>query len=269
MKKTIFSEANTIYRKHWWKSLILDTLFLAVTFLFFIYARAKIKAYFALISTHAAQVSAVEAAIAQNSASGMGQMQELLSILSPIAKQLSFFTFFIVPLVIFALWCLFQAPNYTLIAKNKLLSFTHYIRFIVFTAPFYIAGLFLLNEIFDIVYQAMFSALTDWRFYVWTFLLLLSCYLLQACYAFTLNQKYKDIVKSALCVLKKPHKMAPAFALYAFLWFLVMVSMINFYLNWVGSGVSSTIIAALPLLGILALMSWARVVFTLKAMKCE
>ncbi len=269
MKKIIFSEANSAFKKHWWKFIILDALFLAAVFIFFIYARAKIKSYFALISTYAAQVSAVEEAIAGNSAAGMGQMQELLSIIGPIAKQLSFFTFFIVPLVIFALWCLFQAPNYTLIAKNRLFSLTHYIRFIVFTAPFYIAGLFLLNGIFNIAYAKMFDAFKSPLFYLLLAALFVLSYALQACYAFTLNEKYKDIVKSALCVLKKPHKMAPAFALYAFLWLLVMVSMVNFYLKWVGGGFSSIVLSALLVLGILALMAWARVLFTLKTMKCE
>lgn len=268
MKQTALSEANAIFKRHWWKFLIIDALFLGAAFLFFIFARAKIKAYFALISAYAAQVASIEAAIAENSASGMGQMQELLSILGPIAKQLSFFTFFIVPLVIFALWCLFQTPNYTLIAKNRLFSLTHYIRFIVFTAPFYILGLFLLNGIFDIVYESMFNALKDWRFYAFGLLFLLSCYLLQTCYAFTLNQKYRDIVKSALCVLKNPHRMVPAFALYAFLWFIIMLGMINFYLKWVGGGFALIVLSALPVLGILALTAWARVLFSLKAMKC-
>lgn len=268
-QKSIMSEANAAFKRHWWKFLVIDMLFLAAAFLFFIYAKEKIRDYFAQISAYAGQVAAVQAAIAENNAAGMGQMQELLSIISPIAKQMSFFTFFIVPLVIFALWCIFQAPNYNLIARGRLFSATHYIRFIVFTAPFYIAGLLLANEIFDIVYGSMFNALKDWRFYAWGLLFLLLCYILQACYAFTLNARYRDIVKSALCILRKPHKMAPAFALYALLWLFVIVSMINFYLNWAGGNLYSITLAALPALVLLIPMAWVRVLFTLKAMKCE
>lgn len=269
MKKTILSEANSVFKRHWWKFLIIDSLFLAMAFIFFIYTRARIKLYFLQISQYAGQIASIQQVMQQNGAEGMLQMEELLAIIGPIASQISFFAFFIAPLVIFILWCIFQAPNYNLIARGKLFSFTHYIRFVVFTAPFYIAGIYMLSKILGIVEEKMANSLADWRFYVLGIGLFFSSYCLHACYGFTLNTRYRDIVRNGWCVLKRIHRLLLPFMLYAMLGFFVLAAMINFYLKWITGVANSILIAVLPVLALLLLLSWARAFFTLKAMKCE
>ena len=99
MKKTTsFSQTNQAFKRHWWKFIILDALFLASAFIFFIYARLRIKAYFALISTYTTQIATVEQLIAQNSASSMGQVQELLDILEASCKPGEIIHFFHSPI---------------------------------------------------------------------------------------------------------------------------------------------------------------------------
>lgn len=267
MKKTTFSEANQAFKRHWWKFLLLDALFLASAFVFFMYARAKIKAYFALISQYSAQVANVQQMLAQNSVGSMNEMTELLAILGPLAKQISFFTFFIVPLVIFALWCLFQAPQYSLIIRNKLILFTNYIRFIVFAAPFYVAGLFLLNTLFDIAYADIGKIFTI-KFCLIFLVFILVLYVNQIFYAFTLKDRYREIAKNFMCVLKRTYVMLPCYLLYATAWMLALAGMVNFFLKWASSDASSMLIAAIPVLVALLLAGWARAFFTVKAAKC-
>ncbi|MFH1066276.1 MAG: hypothetical protein V1734_07240, partial [Nanoarchaeota archaeon] len=274
MKKTTFSQTNSAFRRHWWKFIILDILFLATAFLFFIYARIRIKDYFAIISTYTAQISAVEQLIVQNSASSMGQVQELLEILGPLASQVKFFTFFIVPLVIFALWCLFQAPHYSLVIRNKLLSATDYIRFIVFAAPFYVAGLFVLkiiSNMFDITdgsYSTFYSTVSSWQFWLLTLLLIVLLYLNQIFYAFTFKQRYREMANGFFCVMKRSYILFPCYLLYAFAWLLVLTGMVNMFLKWSASNVNGMLIGALPIMAALLLVSWARAFFTVKAGKC-
>ena len=267
MKQTSFSEANHAFKKHWWKFIILDALFLAAAFLFFIYAREKIKAYFAIISTYTGQIAAVEQLIAQNSASSMGQVQELLDILGPLASQVRLFTFFIVPLVIFALWCLFQAPHYSLILKNKLLSATDYIRFIVFAAPFYVAGLYILNKIFDIAYGA-YSTVNSWQFWLLVLLLVFLLYLNQIFYAFTFKQRYREMAAGFICVMRRAYVLFPCYLLYAFAWLLALIGMVNMFLKWSASNINGMLVAALPIIAAILLVGWARTFFTVRAGKC-
>lgn len=266
-QKSSFSEANRTFTKNWWKFLLLDALFLACAFIFFMYARAKIKAYFVLISQYSAQITNVEQMLAQNSVGSMNEMTELLAILGPLAKQVSFFTFFIVPLVIFALWCIFQAPQYSLILRNKLLIVTNYIRFVVFAAPFYVAGLFLLNELFDIAY-ASFSAMLSARFILLFLLLILVLYVNQIFYAFTLKDRYREIAKSLMCVVKRSHIMFPCYLLYAIAWMLALAGMVNFFLKWAAPDVGGMLTAAIPVLVALLFAGWARAFFTIKAARC-
>lgn len=265
--KSSFSEANRAFRKNWWKFILLDALFLACAFIFFMYARAKIKAYFAMISQYAGQVSNVQQMLAQNSVGSMNEMTELLAILGPLAKQVSFFTFFIVPLVIFALWCLFQAPQYSLILRGRLAILTNYIRFIVFAAPFYVAGLFLLNELFDIAYIS-FSAMLSAKFIILFLLLLLVLYINQIFYAFTLKDRYREIAKSFMCVVKKSHILFPCYLLYAIAWTLALAGMVNFFLKWAALDNKGMLIALIPIIVLLLLVGWARAFFTIKAAKC-
>lgn len=268
MKKTTFSQTNSAFKKHWWKFILLDALFLASAFIFFIYARLRIKAYFALISTYTTQIANVEQLIAQNSASSMGQVQELLEILGPLASQVKLFTFFIVPLVIFALWCLFQAPHYSLILMNKLLSATNYIRFIVFATPFYIAGLYILNKIFDIAYGA-YSTFSSWQFWLLMLLLIILLYLNQIFYAFTSKERYREMVRGLVCVTKRSYILFPYYLIYASAWLLALIGMVNMFLKWSASDVNGMLVGALPILIALLLVSWARAFFTVKAGKCE
>ncbi|MDI6737279.1 MAG: hypothetical protein QME12_02060 [Nanoarchaeota archaeon] len=268
MKKTAFSETNAIFLKKWWKFILLDALFLASAFVFFMYARAKIKSYFALISQYSAQVANVQQMIAQNSAGSMNEMTGLLAILGPLAKQVSFFTFFIVPLVIFALWCIFQAPQYSLILRNRLVLVTNYIRFVVFAGPFYVIGLFLLNELFDIAY-ASFRAIGSVKFILLSLLFILVLYTNQVFYAFTLKDRYREIAKSFICVIKRSYVMLPCYLLYALAWILALAGMVNFFLKWASSNVNSMVIAAIPVLVALFFVGWARAFFTVKAVKCE
>jgi len=266
--KSSFSQTNLAFKKHWWKFIILDALFLASAFIFFIYARLRIKAYFALISTYSSQIAAVEQLIAQNSASSMGQVQELLEILGPLASHVKIFTFFIVPLVIFALWCMFQAPHYSLVLRNKLLSATDYIRFIVFAAPFYVAGLYILNRIFDIAYGA-YSTFSSWQFWLLILLLLFLLYLNQIFYAFTFKQRYREMAAGFVCVIKKTYALFPCYLLYAAGWLLALAGMVNFFLKWSASDKNGMLAGALPILVALMLVGWARAFFTVKAGKCE
>ena len=269
MKKTTsFSQTNQAFKKHWWKFIILDALFLASAFIFFIYARLRIKAYFALISTYTTQIATVEQLIARNSASSMGQVQELLDILGPLASQVKLFTFFIVPLVIFALWCIFQAPHYSLVLRNKLLSATDYIRFIVFAAPFYVFGLYILNKIFDIAYGA-YSTFSSWQFWLLILLLLFILYLNQIFYAFLFKQRYREMAKGFVCVMKRTHVLFPCYLLYATGWLLALTGMVNMFLKWSASDVNGILVGALPILVALMLVGWARAFFTVKAGKCE
>lgn len=267
-QKSTFSQTNQAFKKHWWKFLLLDALFLASAFIFFIYARLRIKAYFSLISTYSSQIANVEQLIARNSASSMGQVQELLEILGPLASQVKVFTFFIVPLAIFALWCLFQAPHYSLILKNKLLSATDYIRFIVFAAPFYVFGLYILNKIFDIAYRA-YSTFSSWQFWLLILLLLFILYLNQIFYAFTFKQRYREMAKGFVCMMKRAYALFPCYLLYAIGWLLALTGMVNFFLKWSVFNVNGMLIGTLPIIIALLLVSWARVFFTVKAGKCE
>lgn len=268
MKKSTFSEANLAFKRHWWKFLLLDALFLASAFVFFMYARAKIKSYFALISQHLTEVTSIQQGLMQSNTGSMNELTELLAILEPLKNQVYFFTFFIVPVVIFILWCLFQAPQYSLILRGKLISVTNYIRFVVFAAPFYVAGLFVLNKLFDLAY-ASFAALLTWQFYAYLLLLILILYLNQIFYSFTFKDRYREIWARFSCVLRKTHIMLPCYLLYAFGWMLALAGMVNFFMKWSASSNEGMLFAAIPVLAVLLLVSWARVFFTLKSAKCE
>jgi len=268
-KQNIFSETNLIFKRHWWKFLALDTIFLAAAFFFFVYARERIKMYFAIISQYAGQIAGAQALVQQNSAESMAQIGDLLGILNPLAKQVYFFAFFIVPVVIIVLWCLFEAPNYSLITRNRLLSATNYIRFIVFSVPLYALGLFILNKMFDQLYTFSLAAVKTLEFNILLVCLLAVFYITQILYSFTMQEKYRQMMSSMSCVLKKTHKMLPAFILYWFFTVIVLGAMVNLFLKWIAGNNAAIALAVvyviIPLLGI----GWSRALFALKAIKCS
>lgn len=264
--KKLRSEANKLFKKHFWKFLLIDFSFIVLLFAFILYSRAKIKAYITLVNQYAAQIVSLQAALQQESVEGLMQLQVLLEVVEPLATRMTLFVFLLVPSVIVLLWSVSQAANYTLINKGKFFSLRHYIIFLLFTIPLFLAAAFIVNLMLALFSERLIAALISWQFYLYFILLALLFYFAQMLYSFVSEKKIVEtLVKGLKASLFRFHRLFPIYLGYFFIFLLIAFQFLSGFVKYMEGDYKGLLVSAIPVLLLLLLLGWYRVFFTLKA----
>jgi len=266
MKKPVAKEAGKLFKKHFWKFLLIDFSFVVLLFAFIIYSRTKIKAYITLVNQYAAQIVALQSALQQESVEGLMQLQALLEVVEPLATKMTLFVFLLVPSVIVLLWSVSQAANFSLINKGKIFSLKHYILFLLFTIPFFLIAVFIVNSMLTLFSERLIATLLSWQFYLFFILLALLFYFAQMLYSFIFEKKVKETLVKALKVsVFKFHRLFPVYLGYFFIFLLVAFQFLSGFVKYMAGDYKGILVSVIPILLLLLLLGWYRVFFTLKA----
>ncbi len=263
----LIKSINNTFKKNWLKFLLTDLIFLSSSFIFILYARARLRYYLNLIQKYSAQFSAIQSTL-QNNATGLIQLQSMLDTIQPLVNKMFLFAFFTVPAVIFIIWCITQAANYSLIHNNKIFSLKFYAMFALTTLPAYLLLFALGRAMLEIFTQKFIAMFIDWKFYVYFILLVLALYTTQIFYAHINLKNLKQIVESSTkkALLRFP-KLFPLYLGYLGLYFIQGIIMLIIFVNFNSynyAGLTAPIIGAVL---VTLIISWARVAFTLTCAK--
>lgn len=266
VKDSALHKANVIFKKHFWKLLLIDFSMFIIFFAFAIYSRAKIKAYITVVSQYASKMAALQMALQQKSVEGLSQLNDLVSIVEPIATRMAIFTFLFVPMIVLLLWCIAQSMHYCLINRDKLVSLRHYLLLTVFTSPFFLAFLAVGNKLISILSEKMFAVFASWQFYLWLLAMVLLFYLVHTLYSFLFEKGILgSMVKALKAAVLNFHSLFPVYLAFLALQFFAFVVMLIMFVKYNAGNYTGILLTLIPLVLLLAVLGWYRVLFTLKA----
>ncbi|MBU2590096.1 MAG: hypothetical protein KKF52_04260 [Nanoarchaeota archaeon] len=258
-------EINKIFKKHFWKFLIIDFVFVFLLLSFIIFSKLKVKQYFSLIENYTTEISGLQVALQQESAEGLANLQVLLSQMAPLADKLVLFALFVVPTTIFILWVLNQTMNFSLINKDKWFSLKHLLHFTLYTLPFFLLFLLIGNQLLTLLYERLLAVMISWQFYVYFILLVLLFYLAQVFYSFVFKEQSSNLIKkSFLIAVKEFSNLFVYYLPYIGTWFIVFILLISTFLKYTAKDYVSLLLISIPLIFFLLVLSWFRIFFTQK-----
>jgi len=154
--------------KKLWKYLLVDSIFLTIVFFLMVYAKKKVENFFILFETYQAQLEAIEPELMNQTVQGLLQFEQLADKVNASVTNTYILIIFLVPLLIYLLFALSQSLNFS-VAKDKKFSVIYFLKFVLFGLPFLVMLFFL----FNLFFQFFSSFLYDWRYMIYTVLLLL------------------------------------------------------------------------------------------------
>lgn len=256
---------NKIFKKNFWKFLIIDFAFVFLIFSFTIFSRVKIKQYLALIESYSTEISSLQVGLQQESTEALAQLQAVLAQFGPLVDKVAFFAFFIVPSTIFILWIINQTINFSLINKGKWFSLKHLLYFALYTLPFFILFIVLGNALLTLFYSHLFAVMLSWQFYLYFILLILTFYLAQVFYSFMFKKHSLFNIRKFLGIAVKDFATLFVYYLpYIGTWFVIFIILISAFLKYGAGDFTGLILTAIPILFLLLVLSWFRLLFTKK-----
>jgi len=201
----------------------------------------------------------------RQSAESMAQAQQLIGLLEPLATKLTIFTFFVIPLVVLLLWCVFHALHYFVINK-KSISFWYYLRFFIFTTPFFVVVLLLTNKAIGLLYENI-AAIKSWKLYSLIFAVVFLGYLLQILYSFVFEKSYLAVLQKAAVAIKKIYVLFPLYFVYFIIYALVLVIALSDFVLFLSKDFVGILSSFASLFVLLLLLGFYRTFFTMFAQK--
>jgi len=154
------------FKKNFWKYLLVDGGFVALVFFLLVYAKQRVENFFILFETFQAQLEVIEPEVMNQTLTGLLEFESIINEVSALVNQTYIFVVFLIPLVIYLLFCLSQSFNLTL-AMNKKFNFFKFLKFFLLGLPFFVVLLFLFDFMFD--YLGVF--LYSWEYMIYFILL--------------------------------------------------------------------------------------------------
>jgi len=156
------------FKKNFWKYLLVDLGFLGIVFFLMIYAKTRVEQFFIRFESFQVQVEAIESEIANQTIVGLMRMEQIADQVNALVTNTYVFIIFVVPLVIYLLFCLSQSYNFSL-AMNKKFNLKYLLKFILFGIPFFV----LLFILADFMFQYLAVFLYDWKYMVFMLIFLI------------------------------------------------------------------------------------------------
>jgi hypothetical protein len=150
------------FKKNFWKYLLVDGGFVAIVFFLLVYAKQRVENFFILFETYQAQLEIIEPELMNQTLTGLLEFEGIINEVSALVNHTYIFVVFLVPLVIYLLFCLSQSYNFSL-AMNKKFKLFNLLKFFLLGLPFFVVLLFLFDFMFD--YLGVF--LYSWEYMVY------------------------------------------------------------------------------------------------------
>ena len=268
----MFKKSLELFKKKFFYFILIDGLFFISLFLFLNYSRNKIQGYLQSIQQYIPQLNALESLLQESTAVGnLEQSNLLLNNISSVMNKALIFGYFIIPLVIFVLWILFQGLNYKIIFENKtnkILDYKFFLKFLVITLPFFVI---LTLAIFQFLF--LFSDFVPYYggnlnpnslLYLVIFGPIILFYLLYIFYSLLNdNGLIKTMKKGFLLSINKIYYLFPLYIGYLIIFILFLVAFLNNFVFYIGNFNAFSFVNIIITILLLILLSYYRILFTL------
>lgn len=144
----LFSLTNKNFKKHWWKFLLIDVLFLAILFFSLVAAKLLINNYLNTMESYYPQILTLQEQLSNNSSSAA---MTLINELDKITKVTKLLLFLVLPAIVFLFYSFIGSFEIYLFEKKK--SFKNYakllVKFLITSLPAYLLAVYLIVKGFD------------------------------------------------------------------------------------------------------------------------
>ena len=154
------------YKRNFWKYLLVDSVFLSFVFFLMVYAKGKVETFFILFEGYQVQLEAIEPELLNQTVTGLLQFEQIADQLNALVTNTYIFIVFLVPLLIFLVFCLSQSYNFSL-GMNKKYNWKRLVRFLLLGISFVVILFFLFSLFFDNFAYFLYS----WNYLLITLLL--------------------------------------------------------------------------------------------------
>lgn len=137
-----------MFKKDLWKYLLLDLSFLSGMFFLLVYAKLKLESFFVVFEGYQTQLQAIEPELANQTLTGILEFEIIMDQVNALVTNTYIFVVFLIPLVLYVLFCLTQSYTFAIIL-NKKYDVKYFIRFLLYGVPFLVLLFFLFNYFFE------------------------------------------------------------------------------------------------------------------------
>ncbi|GEM_PF-3389949 len=218
-----------------------DLLFTFFLFAFILYARNKIYSYLSEIQNYSPQILEIKSSLENNSAN-YAQLENLIDNFDVLTTKSLFFTYLIIPLVMFLIFVVFQGLSYKYLnIKNlkEILDFNYLLKFSILTLPLFFIGYFALKKFLDLINSTFlfYSGVDVVNLYQQIFLFFLSLFIISyifvIAYLFLNRNSLIDAFKKTFITgFKKSYSLIPTFLPLFILLVLYFILLTRIYLNY-------------------------------------
>ncbi len=117
-----------------------DLIFFSLLLWFLVYARNRIFSYLLVLQQFVPKLSDISSSLAIEDASSVGNLDALLKVIEPIVREANIFVYFVVPVLVFFLWVLFQGWGWNFLKEGsfaKAMDIKFYPKFALLSLPFF------------------------------------------------------------------------------------------------------------------------------------
>ncbi len=133
---------------------IADLVFFSLLLWILVYARNKIFSYLVVLQQFSPQLADISASISIEDAASVAELEALLNVMQPIINEAKFFIFFLVPVLLFFLWVLFQGFTWNFLkggSFRKAFDIKFYPKFAILSLPLFGIIYYLVTDFFNLV----------------------------------------------------------------------------------------------------------------------
>jgi hypothetical protein len=267
----MLTKSLNLFKKKFLYFILVDSLFFISLFITLNFSRNKIQGYLSSIQQYIPQLNEVQKLLQESTAVGnLEQSNILLESINSVMNEALFFGYFIMPLIMFILWTLFQGLSYKLISENnlnKILDYKYFIKFSILTLPF-----FILLTLATFQFLAMFSDLVPYYGGIFSptimlFIIILGpiilFYFLLIFYSLlNKNSLLKTLKKGSSIAIKKIHILFPLYIGYFIIFVLFLVSFLNNFVFYIGNFNAFSTFNLVITIVLLILYSYYRILFS-------
>ena len=145
-----------MFKKNFWKFLLVDLGFLTLIFFLMVYAKRKVENFFLLFESYQVQMESIEPELMNQTLEGLLQFEVVANELNALVSETYMFVVFLVPITIYLLFCLSQSFNLSLILKKKF-NPKFFLKFLILGLPFFVIILFLFDYMFKYIGYFLYS----------------------------------------------------------------------------------------------------------------
>jgi len=214
---------------------------------FMLFSRFKIKSYLASLEQYQKLITTVQGSIETQ---GSTQVQNLLTMIGPIANKAFIFMFIIVPLAIIIAWIVFEGINYCLMSR-KGFSWKALLRLGILTLPLMIVLALIIIELINLFNNYTSGLVSGWWLIVLGLIALIIGYLLHMLFATFNEGKVKKVITRTLSLaLKQMYAFLPLILVYFIIGLLVFGGWLGLWIGFIAKQFSwiSLIIMIISLL---------------------